>query len=101
MAVIRNPVAYNAWLRRKQMAENQQAQMNVLQQQGAGVAVDQQLVMALLQQAAMRDAQAKAVSKRDMPLGVYNYLFNNGPDIPGYNKRRAAYEDLNMGNTEL
>jgi len=97
MAEIRNPVAFQAWLKRKQMAQQQQQQVNTMQQQGAGAVADQQLVAALLEQAAMRDIQAKAIRNRDMPLGVYNELFGKGTPIPGYNGRKSAYQDLNLG----
>lgn len=57
----------------------------------------QQLVNILLQQAAIRDAQKKAVSDKDMPLGVYSEIFRDAAPLPGFNKRRAAYQDLNLG----
>jgi len=95
--VIRYPEAYRAAIMRRQMAEQQQAQVDTLNQQGAQEAVNQQLVQVLLQQAAIRDAQKKAVSERDSPLGVYTYVFADAAPLPGFNKRKAAYQDLNLG----
>ncbi len=101
MAKIRNPQAYAAWLARKQMAEQQQQNVDLLTQQGAQATVEQpQLLNAILQQAAMRQAMAKSVHKYDSPLGVYNELFGGDSPIPGYSRRKSAYQDLNLGHGE-
>jgi DNA-binding transcriptional MocR family regulator len=99
--VIRYPEAYRAAVMRRQMAEQQQAQVDTLNQQGAQEAVNQQLAQILLQQAAMKQAMAKAVSERDSPLGAYSFVFSkNDAPLPGFNKRKAIYQDLNLGNPE-
>jgi hypothetical protein len=99
MAKIRNQAAYDAAVARNNQMQSQQAQnVSTMQQQGAqGIMDQQQLMQILLQQAAMRQAQAQAVSKKDMPLGVYKEIFSGGNPLPGFNKRKSAYEDLNLG----
>ena len=101
MAKIRNPQAYAAWMARKQMADQQAQNVQTFTEQGAQATVQQpQLLEAILQQAAMRQAMAKSVQKRDNPLGVYNELFGGDTPIAGYNNRKSAYRDLNLGHGE-
>ena len=96
--VIRFPEAYRAAVMRRQMAEQQAQNVTTIQEQGVPGVMDQQhLMQILLQQAAMREAQKKAVSERDSPLGVYTYVFADAAPLPGFNKRKAAYQDLNLG----
>jgi len=98
MAKIRNPAAFAAWLARKQMAETQQQNVQTYTDQGAQATVMQpQLLEAIMQQAAANQALSKSVSRRDTPLGVYNELFAGGTPIPGFNDRRSAYEELELG----
>jgi uridylate kinase len=99
MAKIRNPAAFAAWLARKQMAETQQQNVQTYDQQGVQATIAQpQLMEALLQQAAAQQVLSQQqVKKRETPLGVYNELFEGATPIGGYNKRKAAYQDLNLG----
>jgi hypothetical protein len=98
MAKIRNPAAFAAWLARKQMAQQQEQNVQKAEQQGVPAVVSQpEAIQAILQQAAMQAAMSKQVKKRDMPLGVYGELFEGETPIGGFNKRKAAYQDLNLG----
>jgi hypothetical protein len=97
--VIRYPEAYRAAIMRRQMAEQQQAQVETLNQQGAQEAVNQQLMQILLQQAATRQEKTREeqVIDLDRPLGVSKYLFGGKSPF----SKTKGYTDLGYGRDQI